>query len=87
MKQLWLEFKNGCISAVGSFGAIALTLIGLVVIAVLLVLYYGWYWFGVLARIATPKEVPPFGLSLDAICDTYLYWYEKITSSIKNLVK
>lgn len=87
MKSYWAEFKDGSISAVGVVGATTLTICGLVIVMVLLGLYYGWHWFGVLARIVTPKEVPSFEMSTSAICDTYLYWYEKITTAIKNLVK
>lgn len=89
MKHFWKEFKDGCIEAVGMFGATALTLGGVLIISVAIVAYYivvlGKRMFGFDDK--SDEGPSPFEMTLSSICDTYLYWYEKITTSIKNLVK
>lgn len=86
MKHFWTEFKEGAISAVGMFGAIALTLFGILLVSAVIVAFAA---VNVFNRLAGREERPhiPLDLSLIAICDTYDYWDDKITTAIKNLVK
>ena len=86
MKEYWTEFKAGGISAVGVFGSVALTIFGVILVWIIMA---GFAVLNIFNKLAgRPVRPPvPISLSLFAICDTYDYWYDKITTSIKNLVK
>jgi len=88
MSDLKNALKDGAISGVGSFGATALTIGGIIIVAIAAIFYYTMQFCMALLSIHSHGDSRyEIEVSIRAVCDTYLYWYEKITSSIKNLVK
>lgn len=86
MKAFASEFKSGCINAIGAFGAIALTIFGILIVSIAIMAYYSMVLTKYICGIADDRP-SPFELTISSVCDTYLYWYENITTAIKNLVK
>lgn len=86
MTELWKAAKEGGISGAATFVALWMTICGIVLVSIAIVAYGLLYLTKRLAGSDDAYE-SPFDLTLVDICDTYQYWYEKITNSLKNLVK
>lgn len=93
MKDFWLVFKEGAIEAVGRFGALFIILVLIVYSLVLIlglqvVLILGWIFRH---KLSTYNAITELNLNVEDllvnVTDSYLVWYEKITTAIKNLVK
>lgn len=93
MSEFWQEFKNGGISAVGVFGALFIMLAMIIwaiilIVGLQLVLWSAWLCRHYLDSYSVIQHLRLQNVDfLVSITDSYLLWYEKITSSIKNLVK
>lgn len=86
MKKLWSSFKTGAVVGAGTFGATFMTLLGIILVSIAIMAYYSMVATRYVCGCSDDKP-SPFELTLSSVCDTYLFWYENITTAIKNLVK
>lgn len=93
MKDFWPVFKEGAIDGVATFGAIAVLLFMVVwalviIVGLQVVLLIGWIFR---QELTTYNAITELNLNVDdflvSVTDSYQVWYDKIATTLKNLVK